>query len=484
MRRLFSPVVQCEQEDTSKNLYMLSDAIEEGELADDMINYENEIADSIEQLQILSDVHSKLEKQADLNQELLDQAMAAAIKDDQLKASQHVLITSMEQLKYSIKDIRTANISIESINNPYLSLTISQENILDLIKDVCGKTLDVIGSVYDKLKSYAVKIKQFLINKERMLNSLEVIIRENENVDIEPLETKKAEYVSKKFCLLLRIEKGNLDMKEIIEFVKGAQSNPLLDKIEDIYTYMLHPDENEDTRHSVIQQALQDSKASELHQRALEYANSENSTLKHKALFVLSVIQNKMVCYCDNVDKQTKEKDPSVKDKRSLGITKESLKVPNEAVQFKYTEDYKKVQDLLPLINEIRGLSRGANGYLDKLLRANRTAYDTVKKATSGMKQDALAKSFKNIIGSNGLGGWAKQALSNIWHGVSIKYEPEDEENAWKYIPDPTRDALNIIKEIGNNSVYEMMSNYYKNVSNLADAVKLLVDSTRLKNGW
>lgn len=483
MKSLFSQSVSASNAITHVGYYNLSVAIEDDEIKEDLTNYETAIGDALEQLEIIDSVHEKLEKQADLNEELLEQAIEAAIKDDQAKASQAVLIESMEQLKYPIKEIKAVNISTESVGSPYMALVLSQENIMGLIKDVCGKTLDVIASVYDKLKAYAVKIKQFMVTKERLLNTLEVLVKENEDLDLQPLEHNKSEYIAKRFNLLLRLTDNILDVKQICEFIQHSQSNPILDKIDEIYKYLLEPDKEDETRKSVIRSAAEAASKSELQQKAVDLVNKQGG-LKYKALYPLSIIANKAVFYCDTIDKFTKETDKNADDGRSLGITKETYKISNDAPAIKEIAHYKKMKDLLPIINEIRGLSRGANAYLEKLLRGNRLAYDNVKKATSDMRKDALVSSFKNILGSNGALGWAKQALDNIWEGVSIKWTPEDEENSFKYIPDPTRDALNIIKEIGNNSVYEMMSNYYKNVGFCAEVMKMLVESTKLKIGW
>ena len=474
MAKLFQPVFRPAMEELQP--YDSSTVIQDEDLIEDNNEIEQQINEAVEQLELISAVHNKLEKQAELNEDLLKSAIEKAIQDDQVRASQMALQTAMEELKYPVHEIKLHRISIEEAGDTYTALRISQESIFSLIGEVVGKTADIIVGVFSKLKKYAVNIKQYFINKERMLNDLEVLVRENEDTELTPLTFKHKATIGIRFNLILRISKGKLDINEVIDFVKAAQTNPLLDKIDEIYKYLIDPESSEDARSSVLQASLKEAKASPLHTRGLEYANS-SSNLKHNGLYVLSIIQNKLTLYTDNINKALNAEDPDAPTiKKGIKIGKQTIKVDKDPMDtLEILPKFITLKDTLQLINEIRGLSRGANGYLDKLIRANQHAYDLVKDATKGLKDDAFKQSLKNFF-VDGVGENIRNIVFNVWHGVSLKH-PE-KENAWKYVPDPTRDALNIIKDLGTSSVYDMMSNYYKNVGYLAETLNGLIKSS------
>lgn len=478
MVRLFSneQVVQQPVE-----LYTIQDAVDAEDLTEDLVNKEQEIKDTLEQLELIQQVHSKLEKQSDLNDELLEQAMAEAIKHDQLKASQNAIMTGMEALNYSRIDMLCYNISIEDFESPYAALVVSQENLLNIIKEVAGRVMTLIDKTFKKLSEYSTKLKQFFVTRARLLNSLDVIIKDNEAIEFKVLGQKQAEAMGKKFNVLLRLTEGKFDFKELMDFVQAAKNNPIMENMGEIYKYLLEPDTGDDARKSIIRQALKDNDADELHRKATEMANNVKEHSQYTAIYCLSIIQNKITLYYDTVRKFDGEENVERKDKRNLGIVKDSFTAKADPVQIKEITGIHKLGDLTPIVNELRGLCKGANAYLDKLIKSNRLAYENVEKATSSMRSKSLAESFNNIV-VKGMGGWAKQAASNLWNGVSIKYIPEDEDT-WKMVPDPTRDALNLVRDIGCDSLYDMMNNYYKNVWYMSDMVKAIVESVEFERG-
>lgn len=452
-------------------------AIELEENQEDLVNIELEINNSLEELENLQAIHTKLEEQSETNEELIQKAIENALAED-VKNSQECLQYCITKLNLPISEFKVIQISIESFDTPYHALLVSQESILSLLKNIGEKIVDTFMELGRLVYNFSIRCRNSLGNKANLLTELERIVKDNPDTEVLPLEVKQVNSITKKLDVILSINKGNFNFDKHIEFVNSLSGNPILNKVKLFYSSVMDPDNNESERKSLSRELIQDNNKSEESKKILDFISKDkDNKLKYQPVSVVSCIGRKVALVCNTIDKQGNEVS-TWRDNLSLGFVINTYTKPNEGgLGFINLDHISTLKDFLPIIKELKYLTSNANSFFNNMLDSNKEAVRHIQELTKDASDKIKLENLKRVINK------IKTAYDKVVDGLKQEHQLTDvsinnEDN--KLIKNHISKGLNILNSIGNTMVYDMMSNYYHNTNVMIQIVEYHVRKTKV----
>ena len=396
--------------------------------AEDLVNAQNDPAEFKEsEIELEKDIvtvennivaYNRLIEQKEKNDELLENDDNGGIVDDDIAISQETFLLTLATLGVNRKDISALRISHESHLDNYTKLAISNEGIVDSLKQILKGIINLFVSIGKKLKEYITRFLNWLFNKKAVLQKMIAFCRKYQDNDPAVLDSKGLDRLSEMHSTYLLASNGILDPIAIMEFYSDTKHDPFITKVEDFVKVLQEPsDKIEDAAAKLVGSIRQDAEANAYHKQLIQIVEKNSN---EKPLFILGVDGEKVTLYGAQADAN--------KDKHKLGFSLISTRLTAKG-NFKEIKSCKELGDFVKPMKELLKNIDSASSFGQQITRANDTAVKAIKQAESRLSKE-----------------------SNFTDKVQAQI---------------VQAGLKIVKDVGSRSLVTLVSNYATNNSNL-----------------
>lgn len=426
---IFTSTLNLEDEDVIQDTKLTADDLVSAN--DDIVEYNESEKDIEKDITSLEDhmlAYEKLEKQYTKNQEALENDEGneiSQIRDEDIVLSQEALFTTLSKLGYNHKELKVLSISSEARFNKYEGLYISNESIIESIKQIIKGIINLFISIGKKIKFYITKFINWLFNRKGSMQKMLVFCQQNKDLELPVLNPGHVNKISNFHSAYLAVNNGILNIEEIIEFYSKVDNDPFVVKFNYFIDIIYQPsDKIQESAEKLTKDIQKSAMSNKLHKNLIELASKSSD---QNPIYILGVNGNKITSYSySNTDKQ---------DKYKLGFTLSSYKL-NINANFKEIKGCKTFGDLGEIIRKIISVIDGSSSFGKQIERFNSSAIKEVEMFSKKLKENSITDSIQREI---------------------------------------TNHTLKIIKDIGSRSLVVLIGNYAKNTSNLTKTVSYYV---------
>lgn len=402
--------------------------------ADDLVNAQNDVAEFKEsEVELEKDIvtvennivaFNRLVEQKEKNDELLQENDETGIVDEDVLISQETFLITLATLGVTKKDIHALRISRESSLDNYTKLAISQEGIIDSIKQILKGIIDLFISIGKKIKEYVKRFVNWLFNKKGSIQKMIAFCQKYPDNDMATLESKGQAKLSELHSTYLLASNGILDPHQIMEFYSDIRHDPFINKVDEFIKVLQEPsDKIEEASNQLVASITKDADSNSLHKTILDITEKNS---KEKPIYIIGVNGNKITMYGYQEGK---------KDTHKLGFSLITTKLTQSGT-FKEIKGCKKLGDLVKPMNELLKNIDNANSFSQQITRANETAVKSIQQVQKRLDNNTLTDKVQGEIIKSG---------------------------------------LQIVKDIGSKSLVAMVANYATNNSNLSKTFEYFV---------
>lgn len=406
--------------------------------ADDLVDTTNDVMECAEcQKDLEKDIvslennilaYEKLEKQHIKNEQALEEDKnneISQIQDEDIIISQETLLTTLRTLGYSSKDLKALTISSEARQDKYVGLAISNEGIIDSIKQIIKGIINLFISIGKKIKFYVTKFINWLTNRKGSLQKMMLFCHQNKDLELPILDSGVTSKISNFHSAYLETNNGVLDVTEVIKFYSEIGNDPFVVRVNDFLDIINQPaDKIQGAAEKLTNEIQRAAEGNSLHKKLIALANKSS---KESPIYILGVNGNKLTSY----NYANKEKD----DKYKLGFSLTTYKL-NSSGSYKEIKGCKTLGDLGDVIKEILVAVDTAGSFGQQIERANSNAIKAVETFSKKLKDGSIADSIQREV---------------INH------------------------TLKIVKDMGSRSLVVLINNHAINTGNLAKTVSYYV---------
>lgn len=361
---------EMEEEKKAMDEALDMDAVEEMSQQDISLN------DSCNTIELISKEEINLYYQLKKNEKLLSKSDAGIFNSD-IVQSHEELTKSLLNLGFSANDLCCIRLSSEHLNDKRMYLTVSRENIKDVMKSAAHNSLELVKDIGRNVRNYGVKLGNVIKFREKQLINLSQYCNEHGDESISKLSENNLRKVQEYFYMFIKANNNTLDLNKILDYITSIERNPFIHNIDALFQLANNPDRTSDDVDAFLDKVHNESNNIPYQKLLLEQINKE-SNLREPSLYVVSCLGRNVNVYI---------KDPNHK---GLGVKNTTFKYDlpkTPEFNIKGVSTYK---DLDKVINKVTMIYNNSNTYLKKLESINSRSLDIINKLNTIKSSDDL----------------------------------------------------------------------------------------------